>query len=123
MHASSWQNAASYTAKIIATDSKYFGMYGYPKMIVADARDGMEYPMLTLDGGGDPDYRTLLAHEVSHNWFFGMVGSNETYRAALDEGFTQFAESWICKKMDGPYEIAGQPINSYVRNYYRPDFA
>ncbi len=121
MHASRWQNAASYTAKIIATDSKYFGMYGYPKMIVADARDGMEYPMLTLDGGGDPDYRTLLAHEVSHNWFFGMVGSNETYRAALDEGFTQFAESWICNKMDGPYEVQGQPANSYVRKFYRQD--
>ena len=119
MHAARWQNAASYTAKIIATNSKYFGMYGYPKMIVADARDGMEYPMLTLDGGGDPDYRTLLAHEVSHNWFFGMVGSNETYRAALDEGFTQFAESWICNKMDGPYEVQGQPVNSYVRSYYR----
>ena len=120
-HASRWQNAAQYTAKIIATDSKYFGNYGYPKMIVADARDGMEYPMLTLDGGGDPDYRTLLAHEVSHNWFFGMVGSNETYRAALDEGFTQFAESWICQKMDGPYEVQYQPKNAYVRDYYRPD--
>ncbi len=121
MHAARWQNAASYTATIIATDSKYFGMYGYPKMIVADARDGMEYPMLTLDGGGDPDYRTLLAHEVSHNWFFGMVGSNETYRAALDEGFTQFAESWICQQIDGPYGVEGQPANKYVRNYYRPD--
>lgn len=119
MHAAGWQNASSYTAKIIATDSKYFGMYGYPKIIVADARDGMEYPMLTLDGGSDPGYRTLLAHEVSHNWFFGMVGSNETYRAALDEGFTQFAESWICNKMDGPYEVEGQPVNAYVRAYYR----
>ena len=59
MHASRWQNASSYTAKIIATDSKYFGMYGYPKIIVADARDGMEYPMLTLDGGGDPDYQNF----------------------------------------------------------------
>ena len=121
MHAARWQNAASYTAKIISTDSKYFGMYGYPKMIVADARDGMEYPMLTLDGGGDPDYRTLLAHEVSHNWFFGMVGSNETYRAALDEGFTQFAESWICQKMDGPYEVSYPLASSYVKSYYRPD--
>ncbi len=121
MHASRWQNASSYTSRIIATDSKYFGMFAYPKIIVADARDGMEYPMLTLDGGGDPDYRTLLAHEVSHNWFFGMVGNNETYRAALDEGFTQFAESWICRKMDGPYEVQYLPANAYVRHYYRPD--
>jgi aminopeptidase N len=29
-------------------------MYAWPKIVVADARDGMEYPMLTLDGGSDP---------------------------------------------------------------------
>ncbi|HXB13126.1 MAG TPA: M1 family peptidase, partial [Bacteroidia bacterium] len=51
MHAAGWQNAAQFTAAVIACNSKYFGMFGYPKMIVADARDGMEYPMLTLDGG------------------------------------------------------------------------
>ena len=69
-HAAGWQNAASYTAQIIELYSRDFGEYTYPKMIVVDARDGMEYPMLTLDGGRDPGYRDLLAHEVGHNWFF-----------------------------------------------------
>ena len=90
MHASKWQNAADYTAKIVQVYSEDFGMYVYHKIIVADARDGMEYPMITLDGGKDPSYRGLLAHEVGHNWFFGQVGNNETYRAFMDEGFTQF---------------------------------
>ncbi len=102
-HAMGWQNAAEYTARIIRTYSEDFGMYDYPKMIVADADDGMEYPMLTLDRGNDPGYRFLLAHEVGHNWFFGMVGSNETYRAALDEGFTQFLSVWALDKLEGPY--------------------
>jgi len=100
-HASGWQNAAEYTAKVIELYSKDFGEYVYPKMIVADARDGMEYPMLTLDGGRDPYYRDLLAHEVGHNWFFGMIGSNETYQAALDEGFTQFLTSWAMEHLEG----------------------
>jgi len=26
-------------------------MYNYPKIVCADAADGMEYPMITLDGG------------------------------------------------------------------------
>jgi hypothetical protein len=120
-HAAGWQNAADYTAKVIATNSKFFGMYGYPQMIVADARDGMEYPMLTLDGGFDPNYRTLLAHEISHNWYFGMLGSNETYRAAMDEGFTQFAESWTCKELDGPNTIEGPSSSSWQRKYTKPD--
>nr|MCU0318667.1 hypothetical protein [Flavobacteriales bacterium] len=100
-HASGWQNAAAYTARIIEVFSTDFGMYAYPKMIVADARDGMEYPMLTLDGGRDPDYRGLLVHEVGHNWFYGMLGNNETYRAFMDEGFTQFLTAWGLERIDG----------------------
>jgi aminopeptidase N len=120
-HASRWQNAASYTAKVIEVNSTDFGLYEYPKMIVADARDGMEYPMLTLDGGLDPDYRDLLAHEVGHNWFFGMVGSNETYRAALDEGFTQFLTGWTYERIDGKYRVRGTPKSDYVRRFLKPD--
>ena len=89
-HASKWQNAAQFSADVIRVFSEDIGEYAYHKIIVADARDGMEYPMITLDGGKDPSYRGLLAHEIGHQWFYAMVGSNETYRAALDEGFTIF---------------------------------
>lgn len=116
-HASGWQNAAEFTAKVIQTNSESIGMYAYPKMIVADARDGMEYPMLTLDGGFDPSYRSLLAHEISHNWFFAMVSNNETYRAALDEGFTQFMTSWDLEHIDGLHDIQNPEKSAYVNRY------
>jgi aminopeptidase N len=118
--ASRWQNAASYTAQVMNVYNHDFGQYVYPKMVVADARDGMEYPMLTLDGGMEPDYHSLLAHEVGHNWFFGMVGNNETYRAMLDEGFTQFIDSWALTKIDGPEVIRGTPRSSYVKQFIKP---
>lgn len=102
-HASKWQNVAQLTADVVRVYSEDFGMYAYPKMIVADAEDGMEYPMLTLCGGSDPGNRGLIAHEVGHNWFYGMIGSNETYRAALDEGFTQFLTAWALERIDGKY--------------------
>lgn len=121
-HAAHWQNAAEYAAKVIKVNSEDFGMYGYPKMIVADAQDGMEYPMLTLDGGWDPDYRDLLAHEISHNWFFGMVGSNETYRAALDEGFTQFLTAWTYERIDGKQRIRYKNNSGYVERFTEPDY-
>ncbi|MFN5517452.1 MAG: M1 family metallopeptidase [Bacteroidota bacterium] len=107
-HAAGWYNAASFTAMVIKTYSEDFGYYAWPKIIVADARDGMEYPMLTLDGGYNPAYRDLIAHEVGHQWFFGMVGNNETYRALLDEGFTQFIQCWAQLKIDGPKAIQPQ---------------
>ena len=92
-------------------------MYAYPKMVVADARDGMEYPMLTLDGGSAPGYYGVIAHEVGHNWFFGMVGNNETYRAMLDEGFTQFLTVWSQAKIFGDTVKTNKPQNKYLRMF------
>ncbi|MDA0682135.1 MAG: M1 family aminopeptidase [Bacteroidetes bacterium] len=119
-HASRWQNAAEYAAKCIQVFSEDFGMYTYHKMIVADARDGMEYPMLTLDGGEDPQYRGLLVHEIGHNWFFGQVGNNETYRALLDEGFTQFLTAWGLIKIDGDYVVENKATNKYKAHFEKP---
>ncbi len=119
-HASKWQNAAEYAAKVIQVYSEDIGMYGYHKMIVADARDGMEYPMLTLDGGSDPSYRGLLAHEIGHNWFYGMMNSNETYRAFMDEGFTQFLTSWAEEKIDGKYLVTNPPSSKYIKKFREP---
>ncbi|MEY2829388.1 MAG: hypothetical protein RIQ33_1246, partial [Bacteroidota bacterium] len=120
-HAAGWKNAADYTAKVIEYYSNRVGMYAYPKMVVADAQDGMEYPMLTLDGGSDPGYRDLLAHEVGHNWFFGMVGNNETYRAMLDEGFTQFLNTNACEAIDGKYRIQPKSKSWFVNRFKQKD--
>lgn len=120
-HASGWQTSADYVAKIIKTFSEDFGMYQYPKMVAADAADGMEYPMLTLDGGRHPGYKGLLVHEIGHNWFYGMVGNNETYRAALDEGFTQFLTAWGLTKLEGD-TVSRKPKKGLLRKWnYHPN--
>ncbi|HET6244026.1 MAG: M1 family metallopeptidase [Bacteroidetes bacterium] len=119
-HASRWQNAAEFAAKVIQVYSEDIGMYAYPKMIVADAQDGMEYPMLTLDGGFEPDNHGLLAHEIAHNWFYGMVASNETYRAFMDEGFTQFLTSWSLRRIEGEEMTLSPPASPYVRKFKEP---
>ena len=120
-HASGWQRAAQYVAKIIETNSKLIGLYAYPKMIAADAADGMEYPMITLDGGYDPSFRSLFIHEISHNWFFGMLGSNETYRAFMDEGFTQFYTAYTWEHLEGKYDLYYKTGNKYVDEFSEKD--
>ena len=119
-HASKWQNAAEFGAKCLKIFSEDFGMYVYHKVVVADARSGMEYPMITLDGGYDPGYRDLLAHEIGHMWFFGQVGNNETYRALLDEGFTQFLTAWAMIKIDGEEMIELRSKDKWKKKYKRP---
>jgi len=119
-HASKWQNAADFGAKCLKVFSEDFGRYVYHKVIVADARSGMEYPMITLDGGADPGYRDLLAHEIGHMWFFGQVGNNETYRALLDEGFTQFLTAWAMIKIDGENVIENEPETKWGKRFKKP---
>lgn len=119
-HAIGWRNASKYISKILEINSYNIGTYHHPKMIVADAQDGMEYPMLALCGGFDPDYRTLLIHEVTHNWFQGMLGTNEVYRAFMDEGFTQFYTADTYQFIDGPIAIENQYGGSYVNRFTKP---
>jgi hypothetical protein len=115
--ASKWQNAATLTAQIVQMYSEKIGMYCYPKIVTADALSGMEYPMLTMDSGLDPEYTYVLAHEIGHNWFFGQVGNNETYRASLDEGFTQYLTTWALDSLS-KIQIIDDPIKStYLKKF------
>ena len=74
-----------------------FRLYIWPKIIVADARDGMEYPMLTLDGGFDLTIATCSFMKLvtcgSSN-----AENNETYRAMMDEGFTSSLPHGMAKR-------------------------
>lgn len=120
--ASNWQPVAAYTAQVIELFSRDFGQYAYPKMVVADARDGMEYPMLTLCGGIYPFNKALISHEVGHNWFYGMIGSNETYRAMMDEGFTQFITVWALENISDKKDTSFVKINPKVNKIkYHPE--
>ncbi len=116
-----WQKSGEFTKEVIRIYSEDFGMYAWPKIIVADAQDGMEYPMLTLDGGGFPSHRGLLAHEVGHMWFYGMIGSNETYRAFMDEGFTQFLTVWSMDKIIGETYPKSTSGYKHVKKHKTPN--
>ncbi|HHH84492.1 MAG TPA: hypothetical protein ENL15_00885, partial [Firmicutes bacterium] len=52
---------------------------------------GMEYPLLinTVRGA---DLGTVIDHEVAHQWFYGILGFNETKEPWLDEGFASYYE-------------------------------
>jgi hypothetical protein len=86
---------------------KHVGKYPYPTITVVDPpfhglRSGlMEYPTLITVGtfyGMPSNIRiteSLVVHEFVHQYFMGMVASNEKEEAWLDEGFVTYFEDRI----------------------------
>jgi hypothetical protein len=97
-----WNRLPKYTVAFFELMNKQFGNYLYPQFSVIQGGDGgMEYPMCTmLKGTGKMNGLIgVMVHESAHNWFYGMLASNETQYPWMDEGFTSFAEEEVLHKM------------------------
>jgi aminopeptidase N len=100
--------------------SEQFGPYPYKQITIVDTyidAGGMEYPNIVfintnLGPASDLTYfRAVVIHELAHNWFYGLLASNQTEYEWMDEGFTQFAEI-----------LAVENIFGTENNYYRPAY-
>jgi len=54
----------------------------------------MEYPNITVIGNASSkeELEVVIVHEVGHNWFYGILGSNERDHAWMDEGLNTLNE-------------------------------
>jgi hypothetical protein len=97
----------------LADFGRRFTPYPYPTLTVVHAPDaaaeatGMEYPTFIGTAGGrhavEPrDYVAWMvtAHELGHNWFYGLLASNEFEEAWLDEGLTTWATARVLLDRD-----------------------
>ncbi len=123
-----WRQAAEACLDVMGSR---VGPYPYDVMTVvqppagAKRTLGMEYPTLFTGGPGDPLWdldlldglrmsESTIAHECAHQWFYGLVGSNEFEEAFLDEGFT---DHWGNEIMIAAYgengagELLGRPLS------------
>ena len=56
-----------------------------------------------------------VAHEVVHQWFYGLVGSNQYAHAYIDEGLTNFLSAQVYfERQYGP-EAAALVMDRYIR--------
>ncbi|RSK35465.1 M1 family metallopeptidase [Hymenobacter metallilatus] len=83
--------------------SQWVGEYPYASATAVDgalsAGSGMEYPMVTVT------QPAAIVHEVGHNWFYGILGSNERDFPWMDEGVNSYIENRVAER-DNP--TAGQ---------------
>jgi hypothetical protein len=79
------------SASILDTFSAAFGDYPYAEVDVVittfDAFGGMEYPQLVMV----TPTPLVIAHELAHQWWYGIVGNDEYEDPWIDEGFAQWS--------------------------------
>jgi hypothetical protein len=93
--------------------SDHIGNYPYKiaQVVITplEAGGGMEYPTITNCGTID---RTTIIHEVGHNWFYGILGSNERAYPWMDESLNTYYESRCTQeKMDSNLEKYGKRVD------------
>jgi hypothetical protein len=114
-----WGRATEYLKSSVEQFSRDWYPYPYPRAInVAGRVGGMEFPGITFDWwrSGRKGLFALLSHEIGHNWFPMIVGSNERRDAWMDEGFNTFIDLYAqqhfnhgeyAPKRDGEYAPGG----------------
>lgn len=80
------------------------GPYPYPRLAVAIAppqSDGIEFPAALQFGDVDRrGLRSLIAHELAHQWFYALVGNNQARNPWIDEAFATFAQAVAAEQRD-----------------------
>ena len=102
-----------------------FGKYPYPELdiiITPMAAGGMEYPnLIIITDYVCHDYMSqysqydqlevVVCHEIAHQWFMGIVGSNSGVEPWLDESLASYAELVFYEYLGGDKE--SKQLNGY----------
>lgn len=112
--------------RAIEAGLKWFGMwygaYPYDTITVVDppygagGAGGMEYPTLITagtswwPGGHELGIEGVIVHEFGHQYWYGMVGSNEFEESWLDEGFNTYSTGKIVDMVYGPGDL---PVHAF----------
>ncbi len=124
-HAAAFSKYAEGVRAAVSFYGLWFGAYPYETLTVVDPPEdglgsaGMEYPTFVTGGTHVlllhwPLDRVRLTenavlHEYGHQYFYGMIGSNEFEESWLDEGLNTDAEYRSMALAFGPRDFASLP--------------
>jgi aminopeptidase N len=92
--------ALRYASESLHLFSQEFGAYPYAELDVVatpTSAGGIEYPGVIAIASsfyGDPDYYyfgVVVTHEVAHQWWHGLVGSDQLDEPWMDEALTNYS--------------------------------
>lgn len=94
-----WKNGLPMLKEAVRWRSELIGEYPYDVVSVAETPmgfdGGMEYPTITSISpvNSSSSLEKLIGHEVGHNWFYGVLGSNERMHPWMDEGINTYYDN------------------------------
>ena len=103
-----------------------FGAYPYAEYSVVETDfcyGGMEYPALTLVDGKieNGEFLRAVVHETAHQWWYAVVGSDQTTEAWQDEGLAEYSAALFFDEHDR-YGLSKQVIVDEALKGYREYF-
>lgn len=93
-----WKKSTHYINDAVRFYSEKVGDYPYKQCTAVagplGSGGGMEYPGITIIGDtrDSISLNQVIMHEVGHNWFYAVIGSNERMFPFLDEGINTHYE-------------------------------
>lgn len=114
---------------------EWYGAYPYPQITVVDPAafqaGGMEYPTFITAGTAwwAPDSVLLpegvTEHEFGHQYWYGMVATNEFEEAWLDEGINSYTEVKVLESLYGEFRsvVNGQHVTYGDREEQRGGYS
>ena len=73
----------------------------------------MEYPNITVIASMPSKdlLEMVIMHEVGHNWFYGILGSNERYYTWMDEGLNDYSN---IRYWQDKHEDANEKVRKFL---------
>lgn len=106
--------------KAIEFFNETFGKYPYSTLSVVQANfvhGGMEFPNLVYISSDVKDplfYKQVIVHEIAHQWWYNLVGSNAFKSGWLDEGLTEYSTALFFEA----HEEYGISKDTLINNAY-----
>jgi aminopeptidase N len=109
------QHTLTHMTRSLATYNQRFGPYPYRTLECVLINDpqyvnfGAEYPQLFYvfsTGEFDVATRYIVAHEVAHQWFYNLLGSDVVNAPWIDEAFAQYSPYLVEEAWNGPSAAA-----------------
>ena len=112
-----YREISEVAADALAYFQENIGPYPFAQLDIVIDSLGMEYPGIVTaysiydSGPVSPDFlKSMVVHEIAHQWFYGVISNDPYHNGWLDEGMSTFAASLY------QYSSTGEEVNYKLIN-------